>query len=91
MEYFDLVMPAVSLAQGFGRIGSMRRLLLRQTNRRVVWITFRASNFAPNGVRLIPTQLISSIGDFISGITCGMRAEEQKPDVWRRYGCCFME
>lgn len=66
LEYFDLVMPAVSLAQGFGRIGCLCAGCCygRPT---AAWygITFRASNFAPNGVRLIPTQLISSIGDFI--------------------------
>lgn len=65
-EYFDLVMPAVSLAQGFGRIGCFFAGCCygRETD---AWygITFHQSNFAPNGVKLIPTQLISSAGDFI--------------------------
>lgn len=65
-EYFDLVMPAVSLAQGFGRIGCFFAGCCygRETD---AWygITFHNSNFAPNGVKLIPTQLISSVGDFI--------------------------
>lgn len=65
-EYFDLVMPAVSLAQGFGRIGCFCAGCCygRETD---AWygITFHNSGFAPNSVKLIPTQLISSAGDFI--------------------------
>lgn len=66
LEYFDLVMPAVSLAQGFGRIGCLCAGCCygRPTD---AWygITFQSSNLAPNGIRLIPTQIISSIGDFV--------------------------
>lgn len=66
LEYFDLVMPAVSLAQGFGRIGCLCAGCCygRETD---AWygITFHTSHFAPNGVKLIPTQIISSVGDFI--------------------------
>ena len=32
LEYFDLIMPEVALAQGFGRIGCFGRLLLRTGN-----------------------------------------------------------
>lgn len=70
LSYFDLVMPAVSLAQGFGRIGCFFAGCCygRETD---AWygITFHNSSFAPNGVNLIPTQLISSVGDFI---ICGI-------------------
>ncbi len=66
MEYFDMVMPEVSMAQGFGRLGCFFAGCCygRQTD---AWygITFKNSSFAPNGVSLIPTQLISSAGDFI--------------------------
>ncbi len=66
ISYFDLVMPAVSLAQGFGRIGCFCAGCCygRETH---AWygITFQHSDFAPNGVKLIPTQLISSAGDFL--------------------------
>lgn len=68
--YFDLVMPAVSLAQGFGRIGCFCAGCCygKETD---AWygITFHNAYFAPNGVKLIPTQLISSVGDFA---ICGM-------------------
>ncbi|MBD5554981.1 MAG: prolipoprotein diacylglyceryl transferase [Roseburia sp.] len=65
LEYFDLVMPAVSLAQGIGRIGCLFAGCCygRETD---AWygIVFQNSGYAPNGVRLIPTQIISSVGDF---------------------------
>lgn len=70
LSYFDLVMPAVSMAQGFGRIGCFCAGCCygRETD---AWygIIFQNSDFAPNGVRLIPTQLISSAGDFF---ICGI-------------------
>lgn len=70
LSYFDLVMPAVSFAQGFGRLGCFFAGCCygRQTD---AWygITFHNSRFAPNDIKLIPTQLISSAGDFI---ICGL-------------------
>lgn len=66
LSYFDLVMPAVAMAQGFGRIGCFCAGCCygRETSS---WfgITFSHSNFAPNGVKLLPTQLMSSAGDFL--------------------------
>lgn len=62
-EYFDIVMPSVAIAQGFGRIGCFLAGCCygRETNS---WcgIAFTNSNFAPNGVKMIPTQLISAAG-----------------------------
>ena len=70
LKYFDLVMPAVALAQGLGRLGCFFAGCCygRETD---AWygITFRNSKFAPNNVKLIPTQLISSAGDFL---ICGI-------------------
>lgn len=66
LPYFDLVMPAVAFAQGIGRIGCFFAGCCygRETD---AWygIAFRHSHFAPNNVSLIPTQLISSAGDFL--------------------------
>ena len=63
-------MPAVALAQGLGRLGCFFAGCCygRETD---AWygITFRNSKFAPNNVKLIPTQLISSAGDFL---ICGI-------------------
>lgn len=66
IEYFDLVMPAVALAQGFGRIGCFfAGCCYGKATDSWFGITFTHSDYAPNGVKLIPTQLISSAGDFM--------------------------
>ena len=60
LEYFDLVMPEIALAQGFGRIGCFLAGCCygRQTD--AAWgVVFPAGSLAPSGVKLIPTQLIS--------------------------------
>lgn len=66
LQYFDLVMPSVSTAQGFGRIGCFFAGCCygRQTDS---WfhIIYTHSGFAPNHVPLIPTQLLSSAGNFV--------------------------
>ena len=67
LEYFDLVMPEIALAQGFGRIGCFLAGCCygRQTD--AAWgVVFPASSLAPSGVKLIPTQLISSGADFLN-------------------------
>ena len=66
IEYFDLVMPAVALAQGFGRIGCFFAGCCHGKETDLPFgITYHISHSAPNGVKLIPTQLISSAGDFL--------------------------
>ena len=66
IEYFDLVMPAVALAQGFGRIGCFfAGCCYGKETDLPFGITYHISHSAPNGVKLIPTQLISSAGDFL--------------------------
>ena len=66
LKYLDLAMPAVAMAQGFGRIGCFFAGCCygRQTDS---WlhIIYTHSDFAPNNVPLIPTQLISSAGNFL--------------------------
>lgn len=66
LKYFDLVMPSVALAQGFGRIGCFFAGCCygKQTDS---WlhIVYTHSDFAPNHVPLVPTQLLSSAGNFI--------------------------
>ena len=67
MKYFDLVMPSVALAQGFGRIGCFLAGCCygKETNS-AFHIIFHDSAYAPNQVPLIPTQLISSGLDFLN-------------------------
>ncbi len=66
LQYFDLVMPSVSVAQGFGRIGCFfAGCCYGQQTDSWFHIIYTHSNFAPNNIPLIPTQLISSAGNFI--------------------------
>ena len=66
LKYFDLVVPGISLGQSIGRIGCFFAGCCygRETSL-PIGITFKNSPFAPNGVKLIPTQLISSVGDLV--------------------------
>ena len=65
LKYFDLVMPSIAIAQGFGRVGCMFAGCCygRETDS---WfhVIYEASDFAPNGVALIPTQLIMAVLNF---------------------------
>ena len=66
LEYIDLILPQVALAQGFGRIGCfLAGCCYGIETECPIGIVFSHSDFAPNGVRLMPTQLMSSIFDFI--------------------------
>ena len=65
LKYFDLVMPSIAIAQGFGRVGCMFAGCCygRETDG---WfhVIYHSSDFAPNGVALIPTQMIMAILNF---------------------------
>ncbi len=66
IEYFDLVVPSIALAQGFGRIGCFLAGCCygKETNS-FVGVVFSNSPYAPNGVKLFPVQLFSSAGSFL--------------------------
>ena len=71
LDYFDIVLPSVAVAQGFGRVGCFLAGCCygRETDS-VLGIVFHNSQFAPNDVKLIPTQLISAFGMFIIAGIC---------------------
>lgn len=70
LEYFDLAVPSVALAQGFGRIGCfLAGCCYGRETESFIGITFKESLYAPNGVSLLPTQLFSSAGDFLIALT----------------------
>lgn len=67
LTYFDLVMPSIALAQGFGRIGCLLAgCCYGHRTDSAFSLVFTDSDFAPNGVPLIPTQPISSALDFLN-------------------------
>lgn len=70
LQYFDLAAPSIAIAQGFGRIGCFLAGCCygRETDC-FLGVTFPEGGLAPSGVKLLPTQLFSSVGDFlIAGI-----------------------
>ena len=81
LKYFDLVMPSVALAQGFGRIGCFLAGCCygRETDS-ALGIVFHNSSYAPNGVKLLPTQLISSGLDFMLCIVLILLDRKKKGD-----------
>lgn len=66
LTYFDLMMPSIALAQGFGRIGCFLAGCCygKETDSHLS-VVFQNSDFAPNHVALIPTQIYSSILNFL--------------------------
>ncbi len=66
LPYLDCAVPGVAFAQGCGRIGCFLAGCCygKETS---AWygVTFPVDSLAPSGVALIPTQLISSAGDFV--------------------------
>ena len=64
--YLDLVIPQIALAQGFGRIGCfLAGCCYGKPTHSHFGVIFPPEAIAPSGVPLIPTQLISAIGDFL--------------------------
>lgn len=80
-QYFDLIMPSVALAQGFGRIGCFLAGCCygQETSGRFGMI-FPSSSFAPSGVSLIPIQLIASGLDFLLFVILSFYENRKKTD-----------
>lgn len=66
IQYFDLVIPSIPLAQGFGRIGCfLAGCCYGLETHSHFGVIFPPASFAPSGIKLVPIQLISSGLDFI--------------------------
>lgn len=64
MEYFNLLIPGVSLAQAFGRVGCFfAGCCYGLVTTSKIGVTFPVDSLAPSGVKLLPTQLMSSAGN----------------------------
>ena len=67
LRYADLILPSVALAQGFGRLGCfLAGCCYGNETTCALHIVFTHSDFAPNNVALIPTQLYSSGLNFLN-------------------------
>ncbi|MCI8859586.1 MAG: prolipoprotein diacylglyceryl transferase [Lachnospiraceae bacterium] len=92
VRYLDLVIPAVAFAQGCGRIGCFFAGCCygRETDS-IFHIQYWQSEYAPNGVKLIPTQIYSSIGDFALAflLMAYAKREPKKGKVAAGYGILY--
>ncbi|MFD3158479.1 prolipoprotein diacylglyceryl transferase [Haloimpatiens sp. FM7330] len=65
LDVFDLVIPSIPLAQGFGRIGCfLAGCCYGKPTTLPIGVEFQNSMFAPEGILRHPTQLYSSVFDF---------------------------
>ena len=65
-DYFDIIMPGVAIAQGFGRIGCfMAGCCYGVECDGPMCVVFPENSLAPSGVSLFPTQLVSALGNFL--------------------------
>lgn len=65
-EWFDLVIPEVALAQGFGRLGCFFAGCCYGIETEAWYgLVFPENSMAPSGIPLFPTQLLSSAYDFM--------------------------
>lgn len=88
-QYFDLIAPAIALAQGFGRIGCLLAgCCYGKETDSPLSIKFHTSDFAPNDVALIPTQIYSSILDFLNCIVLCLIARYAKKE--RTVSGCYL-
>ena len=66
LTYWDMIMPSVSIAQGFGRIGCfLAGCCYGAATDSPIGVVFPEGSLAPAGVKLWPTQLMMSAGNFI--------------------------
>ncbi len=69
LDYFDLMMPGVAVAQGMGRIGCfLAGCCYGRATDSWLGVVFPEGSIAPAGVKLLPTQLFSAGGDFLIAI-----------------------
>ena len=66
LSYLDLMIPSVALAQALGRVGCFLAGCCygKETNS-ILGVVFTNSDFAPNGVKVLPTQLFMAGGDLL--------------------------
>lgn len=91
LELFDLVAPALAMAQGIGRIGCFLAGCcygMQVAEDHPLAIVFQESQFAPNHVPLLNTQLISSALNFVHFAVLMLLSKKFKTPG--RVGACYL-
>jgi phosphatidylglycerol:prolipoprotein diacylglycerol transferase len=77
-RYLDQIVPSISLAQGFGRMGCLLAGCCYGTPYNgPLSIVFHKSQFAPNEINLFPSQIFSSVFDFLLFIVLAVIARKK--------------
>jgi phosphatidylglycerol:prolipoprotein diacylglycerol transferase len=81
LRYLDLLIPSLALAQGFGRIGCFLAGCCYGIRMNGPFsVVFQHSAFAPNGVALFPSQIVSSCFDFLNALVLCILARHNKKE-----------
>jgi prolipoprotein diacylglyceryl transferase len=81
IKYFDIAVVSIALAQGFGRIGCLLAgCCYGHETDSFIGIVFHNSYLAPNDVKLMPTQILSSLGNFAIAIVLIWYARKKPRD-----------
>lgn len=92
LEVFDLVVPGLAIAQGFGRIGCLLAgCCYGAETTSPLYIIFPENSLAISHVHLHPTQIYSSIFDFALGIFLIMYSKKKKNNgrIFGLYLICY--
>lgn len=89
LRYADIMLPSVALGQGFGRLGCfLAGCCYGEETHSPLHIVFTHSDYAPNGIPLIPTQLYSSALNFLNfAVLSVIAAKAKKPGTAT---CCYL-
>jgi len=69
IEMIDMTVPGLAIAQGFGRIGCfLAGCCYGAETKSPIGVQFPENSLAPSGIHLHPTQIYSSIFDFLLGL-----------------------
>ena len=69
IEMLDMTVPGLAIAQGFGRIGCfLAGCCYGSETTSPIGVQFPQDSLAPSGIHLHPTQIYSSIFDFLLGL-----------------------
>ena len=83
LQLFDITAPALALAQGIGRIGCLLAGCcygMEVAEDFPLAIVFTESHYAPNNVPLLPTQIISSVLNFLHFAVLMLLSRKLKKD-----------
>lgn len=79
IEMFDIVVPGLAIAQGFGRIGCfLAGCCYGAKTDLPIGVVFPEGSLAPSGIHIHPTQIYSSIFDFALGFLLLYYGRKQK-------------